>query len=51
MFSPAEVARHRSRLDDLIDGAIPPIAGMSEAIDIVHGAMSANYHKSAPYTS
>ena len=51
MFSPSEVARHRSRLDDLIDGAIPPIAGMSEAIDIVHEAMSANYHKSAPYTS
>jgi Golgi phosphoprotein 3 (GPP34) len=45
-----EAERHRPELEEMA-AAIPPITGMDEAIQIVHGAMTRNYYKSAPYAN
>src|SRR6478752_1572085 len=37
-----DAPRHLSQLQELVDGAIPPITGMNEAIGIVHRAMRAH---------
>ncbi|MFL6086565.1 MAG: GPP34 family phosphoprotein [Mycobacterium sp.] len=49
VFSFDEAACHFSELEGLVDRAIPPITGMRQVIDAVHGAIQAN--DTGPYST
>jgi len=49
VFSFDEAACHSSELEGLVDRAIPPITGMRQVIDAVHGAIQAN--DTGPYST
>ena len=42
VFAFDEASRHSSELEGLVNRAIPPITGMRQVIDAVHGAIQAN---------
>jgi hypothetical protein len=48
VFCFEEASRHSSELADLVDRAVPPIVGMRQVIEAVHGAIQAN--DTGPYS-